>query len=174
MKVLSLLQPWASLVVTKHPNYEGALKQWETRSWKPTDRNLHIIQKHGLLIHASLGWKKSQKELMTSPLFPNYWKEIEPMPFGAIIGFVSVGRILTTYQWENEHLNQTVKQIVHGDNRRVKEEFQFGDYSAGRYAWEFLNYEKFPNPLPVKGSLSLWDYEFDRGITITQKAAKLF
>jgi hypothetical protein len=99
MKVLSLLQPWASLVVTKHPFGNYALKSWETRSWKPNERNLSIIQKDGLLIHASKKWGKEQNELMKKWPFADYKECIDSMPFGAIIGFVSVGQILSTEGW---------------------------------------------------------------------------
>lgn len=77
MKVLSLLQPWASLVVLGH-------KKIETRSWKTDYRG-------EILIHASVG--KPTTEIYnklqgwTIPLgVPVYPK----LPYGEIIGKVTI------------------------------------------------------------------------------------
>lgn len=80
MKVISLLQPWAELVVC------GA-KKYETRSW-------HTNYKGTLLIHASGKFTREQR----------YFCELEPfksalnveLTFGAIIGMVEVEQCLKT------------------------------------------------------------------------------
>lgn len=151
MKVLSLKQPHAGLCVNKHPKRTGALKGWETRSWKPTERNLRIIQKNGMLIHASKTWKKDQVQLMNLLLIRRYENDIAPLDFGAIIGWVRVGRILTTEEWKEEHRNKLPKE-------HFNEEAYFGDYSPNRFAWEFTEFKKLKEPIKVNGSLSLWDF----------------
>jgi hypothetical protein len=37
-------------------------------------------------------------------------------------------------------------------------ERELGDYSPGRYAWLLADPEPFPEPVPCRGSLGLWDY----------------
>jgi hypothetical protein len=38
-------------------------------------------------------------------------------------------------------------------------EFIFGDYSDGRFAWEVPVIEVFAEPIPAKGQLGLWNYK---------------
>src|SRR5215212_7218280 len=78
MKVLSLLQPWASLVVM-------GLKKIETRSWQTSYRG-------ELLIHASLG--KTGGLIAKEPPFVKYIPDFKNLPFGAIIGKVVLENIL--------------------------------------------------------------------------------
>jgi hypothetical protein len=150
MKVLSLLQPWASLLVTKHPLGNHVMKAWETRSWKPSKEMLAIIRKEGLLIHASARWAKEQKNVMKQWPFHMYAHHIGPMPLGSIIGRVTVGDILTSEDW--------LESYCAGDPPgKVLEEKRFGDYSPGRYAWNFPSFQKLPTPVPAIGVLSVWD-----------------
>ena len=158
MKVLSLLQPWASLVVTNNPfacyggNHVG-IKQWETRSWRPKDPALiRQLQTEGLLIHASATYKPQQKLLLQAWPFTEYKKYLPGnLPTGAIIGHVKIGEICTTEQWIS---NST------GENERNQEEYRFGDYSPGRFAWQLLTPQLFAQPIPAKGTLGFWDHEF--------------
>lgn len=68
IKVLSILQPWASLCVTIDPKTGRAAKQIETRSWNTKYRG-------ELLIHASAGkqyLKISSANEVYKKLFDNY------------------------------------------------------------------------------------------------------
>lgn len=163
MKTLSLAQPWASLAVTKHPVHDHAVKDWETRSWKPSKENLGIIQRDGMLIHASLAkhlGKKpariSLRELCYKHPFSDHitgGEGFDLLPFGFIIGRVKVGRIIPTEQWLYE-----AKHADPAHKTRWDEQERLGDYSAGRYAWEMTSFEKFEVPVPMVGKLSLWDF----------------
>jgi hypothetical protein len=133
MKVLSLLQPWASLVLM------GA-KTIETRSWQTPYRG-------ELLIHASLGKKGSV--LCKHPPFSKYIHHFHQLPFGAIIGSVTLQEIVPV-----ETLKLSASRIAH----LTLEEKAFGDYTKGRYAWLLSDPIPFQQPLFVKGSLGLWNY----------------
>jgi hypothetical protein len=156
MKALSLLQPWASLVVTTKPNcsYGGkhiGIKQWETRSWRPQKKEiLDDLVNNGFLIHASLGWKQAQSEFCDSWPYSEY-EHLLPteLPLGKIIGHVFLDRIWTTGEW---------KRNVSGETESNQEEYRFGDYSDGRFAWSLHSPTLFEEPIIVKGSLNLWDY----------------
>lgn len=148
MKVLSLRQPWASLVV-------HGIKKWETRGWRPGDRNRKLIERDGLLIHASL--TKKSASLMGSAPFSNHLSTLGILPYGAIIGRVKIGRLLSTKQWVHE----TAINRLNGDLLlKDVHEKAFGDYSPGRWAWELLEPELFPQPIPFRGKLTIWDYDF--------------
>jgi len=132
-KALSLLQPWASLVVM-------GLKKIETRSWRTAHRGT-------LLIHASQG--KKGKILAAETPFSKYIPDFDCLPFGAIIGQVELEEIIP------------VEQLFYSDarmNALTLEEKAFGDYAKGRYAWILAEPVMFDDMIPVKGGLGLWEY----------------
>jgi activating signal cointegrator 1 len=133
MKTLSLLQPWASLVVMGQ-------KKIETRSWSTAHRG-------ELLIHASLG-KKAGLITQEDP-FKKYIPDFNTLPFGAIIGKVILQDVLRV-----EDLLMSDGEI----NKLSLEERAFGDYGRGRWAWILEDAEEFSKPIYIKGSLGLWEY----------------
>lgn len=151
MKVLSLHQPFASLIVI-------GTKRFETRGWQPGWKNALLMRTEGFLIHASLSKKDSH--LMGSRPFSDHMQAIGKIPYGAILGRAKLGRIITTEEWLKEMMNpgNMLNMTCNGDVWR--DERCFGDYSAGRYAWELLEVERFAEPIPCRGSLSIWNYPF--------------
>lgn len=133
MKVLSLLQPWASLVVM-------GMKKVETRSWRSAYRG-------ELLIHASSG--KKGGILITEPPFKKHISDFHYLPFSAIIGKVILEDIMPVeaLDFSDAHLNLL-----------TLEEKAFGDYTKGRYAWLLLEPVEFKKPILIKGSLGIWSY----------------
>lgn len=131
MYALSLLQPWASLVVM------GA-KTIETRSWSTRHRG-------PLLIHASQG--KAGEIFASDPLFRKYISDFIALPFGAIIGSVTLEKILRT---EDFDLSDAAMNLL------TLEEKAFGDYSSGRYGWLFSDPVVFINPVQARGMPGLW------------------
>ena len=133
MKALSLLQPWASLVVI------GA-KRLETRSWSTNYRGT-------LLIHASSG--KAGSLLSSEPPFSRYINDFNNLPLGAIIGSVILTDIVKV-----EQLQLSEKTI----NQLSLEERAFGDYTPGRYVWILEEAVQFEKTVPIRGTLGLWEY----------------
>jgi len=133
MKTLSLLQPWASLVVM-------GVKKIETRSWKTDYRG-------PLLIHASLGKKGSL--LSAEAPFKKFIKAFKSLPFGSVIGVVLLEDVVPV-----EHLLLSDHELA----SLTMEEKAFGDYSKGRYAWLLTDPKIFDHPIPVKGTLGLWEF----------------
>lgn len=150
MKVISLLQPWASLVVM------GA-KKIETRSWNTKFRG-------EILIHASKKWNAELSNLAEQPPFWDFMKEYWPseeqytpfskLPLGAIIGKVTI---------EHTIISELVKEGHHfhyGSSKRwdfTEQEIAFGDYGSGRYGWLLSDPVKFEKPVTCKGALNLWN-----------------
>lgn len=131
MRVLSLTQPWATLVCL------GAKKN-ETRSW-------HTTYRGPLLIHASKSYPKWAKdyertEPFYSALHPRGYADWVGLSCGHIIGQVEVIDCVSVESLTELNPNEEA----------------FGDYSANRYAWILRNPRFLPKPIPAKGHLGLW------------------
>jgi len=137
IKVLSLLQPWAELVVI------GA-KKIETRGWNTQYRG-------ELYIHSSAKFLQSDLDLrLYDKNFAEYLTDdvVYKMKLGHIIGKVELHDVHST----NDSLLRAALN---------SEEKSFGDYSENRYAWRLRNPVKFKSPKPAKGALSIWEFEHD-------------
>ena len=132
MKAISLLQPWASLVIM-------GVKTIETRSWATKHRG-------SILIHASQG--KAGSLFAIEPPFKKYIPDFNALPFGAILGTVCISAMMRM-----KDLMMTDEWI----NRLTLEEKAFGDYGEGRYAWMLEDARPFRNAVAARGSLHLWD-----------------
>jgi hypothetical protein len=147
MKVISLLQPWASLVVI------GA-KRIETRSWNTKYRG-------PLLIHASkkeFKPVKGMESLMANMLQAGFFDQVEHIPYGAII--CSVNLIDTAGVEEINRPPFYLGAFIHGNYLQLNEaELSFGDYSPNRYGWLLSDPVQFAKPIPAKGQLNLWDFD---------------
>lgn len=141
MKVISLLQPWATLVVI------GA-KQIETRSWNTKFRG-------DILIHASAKFDRAQQMLCRQDPFSKFIQDCSDLPRGAIIGratliYTDTTDLYLTLFGVREKLGW-VKRLI------VENEKAFGDYTPGRYGWLMQRPVPFQKPIPAKGSLGLWE-----------------
>jgi hypothetical protein len=135
MKVLSLLQPWATLVAI------GA-KKIETRAWATDYRGT-------LLIHASKG--KAGSVFADELCFKKYIPDFNSLPFGMIIGQVTLGKILRIEDFALPDIEM---------NKLTIEDKAFGDYKEGRYGWLLIDPIEFENKIPARGHLRLWDFHF--------------
>jgi len=151
LKVISLLQPWATLVVI------GA-KKIETRSWNTKYRG-------PILIHASKSME-SAKEILDNPEIYNSFSialqqadgKIK-LPFGAIIGKVNIVDSIKFEKQDKKCLKLFFNHELKLGWEFTDQELAFGDYSAGRYGWLLNNPVQFKKPIPAKGSRMFWDYE---------------
>ncbi len=130
-KVLSLLQPWASLVVM-------GLKTIETRSWTTAYRG-------PLLIHASKG--AGGEAVAGLPLIQKHIPDFGALPFGAIIGEALLTDVL-----------RIGEAALPPDllPRLTLEERAFGDYGPGRWAWMLDEAAEWQEPMPARGYPGLW------------------
>ena len=136
MRTLSLLQPWASLVVM-------GVKTIETRRWQTSHRG-------PMLIHA--GQRKAGGLIAAEPPILKYIPHFNQLPFGAIIGQVTLTDIMLV---ENLHLSET--EIA----RQSLELNAFGDESINRYAWLLEDAITFTRPIPARGHLHLWQFTIE-------------
>lgn len=167
MKVLSLLQPWASLCV--HTDSNGkALKQIETRSWNTKYRGI-------LLIHASASFNKESALAICKIGAYDYlmkagydWRPYgKPtnIPLGAIIGKVELDGVIRTEDVDVSDDKWKRSKLFHKEDAFNKmncatispQEHAFGDYSEKRFCWLLSNPILFKEPIPCKGQLSIWN-----------------
>jgi hypothetical protein len=132
MKALSLLQPWATLVVLGY-------KRIETRSWATDYRG-------PLLIHAS----RSKAGWAALPVLqlPGAFPEFKDLPFGAIIGEASLRDVVrctllasNAADWEAAMLEGNA----------------FGSYMQ-KYCWLLDDAVAFEEIIPAVGRLGLWEF----------------
>lgn len=129
MKVLSLKEPWASLISEK-------IKVIETRSWKTNYRG-------ELYIHASLK-KINQKDKRIQQVL-NLLEDKE-MKYGHIIAKCTLA--------DCAYMDQKFINSV----KKNKNEYLCGHYEIGRYGWIVTDVEILSNPIPAKGQLGIWNY----------------
>jgi activating signal cointegrator 1 len=149
MKIITLWQPWASLLFTPFKGYE-------TRSWTTNYRG-------GLAIHAAKrpmvgselyaiaygmygvdrGYLGDAEELKPLQKWINEVLDGKELPMGAIIGTCDI-----------KNCNRMSEQMI-GKTSIV--ELSTGDWKAGRFAWKCENAIALPKPIPFKGSQGLRD-----------------
>jgi len=129
MKVLTLREPWASLIGEK-------IKKIETRSWSTNYRG-------ELFIHAGLTTIPKNNERMN-----RLAKELSgSFHYGTIFVKCNLADcILIDEQFAN-HIKETDYLC-----------YDCGDYTPGRYAWVLDNIE-YIEPIQATGRLSIWNYD---------------
>jgi activating signal cointegrator 1 len=139
INAISLTQPWASLVA-------HGFKRYETRSWSTSY--------HGpLAIHASKGFPREAIEVCFEQPFSAALREIGlttpgELPLGQIL---AVGELIRCARAEVTRLAIDSREAA------------FGNYTAGRWAWQISNVRLLEQPVPARGSLGLWKWDTDDG-----------
>lgn len=139
MKVISVWQPFASLLV------EG-YKIFETRTW-PAPQSL-IGQPLGIAATKSI--VPGQKEFIADETFRGFydrlgWPKLIDMPRGCLLGSVT----LDSVELMTEELMDDVSA----------EEQAYGHWTLGNYAWRCTNPVKFDTPIPIVGKQGLYTWE---------------
>jgi hypothetical protein len=135
MKALSLLQPYATLIMLGY-------KRLETRSWQTKHRG-------NLAIHASAGTPAWARDICeTDPYIQRalakHGLSFDALPRGAVLGTVGVRDMLPI----NKELISHISPL----------EFACGDYSMpGRFAWDLFGAVPLAEPILCRGALSVWE-----------------
>lgn len=118
MKVISIKEPYASLIMMKK-------KKIETRSFKTKYRG-------EIYIHASK--TKSNKEYLIDNPKPGY--------------ILCKCNLVDCIYMDEDFINKIKKE----------EEYNYGLYEVGRYAWILDDIEKI-EPIYAKGQLGIWNFK---------------
>lgn len=149
MKALSLTQPWATLVAI------GA-KQVETRSWRTHYRGW-------MAIHAAAGFPQSCREqVMEEPFRSALVAGGCDVPWGTakLAGYLLPrGSVVAVARLVDCRMTGLGGQLEAEWIRKLSDnERSFGDYSPGRYGWILDDVRPFPEPIPARGALGLWEW----------------
>lgn len=145
MKVISIWQPFASLVIEGH-------KFVETRSW-PAPKS---ILKTTIGIAATKNITPDQRAAVQDNTFARYYAEtglpaLDELPRGCILGTVYL---------------HSCDLITEADLEEVTEEEQaFGWWTPGRYAWRLRYPQKYKYPILARGQQGVWDFNDNGAIT---------
>lgn len=141
MKVITVWQPYASLLVWGE-------KRYETRGWQPFKHQLK--QGEIILIHAAVRKPTVyEHRIFMSAVFDDIFVRqqiltLNDLPYGAII---AAARFVCAHPTEAIRNELSVKERA------------LGNYQDGRFAWE-LEVVKVPDaPIPAKGQQGLWTWE---------------
>lgn len=136
MRGLTIWQPYATLLAI------GA-KPHETRSWATNYRGL-------VAIHASMKPTRQVYKMMPTDafssivvsLFSSPEKVDFPLPTGAVIGY---GELVACHKIDDALISSL-----------TPEQLLMGDYTPGRFAWEFRDIVVLEHPVKMRGAQGLW------------------
>lgn len=103
-------------------------------------------------IHASAGKPTRREKLFfeQSKYIADYVPDMELLPYGAIIGEVSLIQIVDT-TW-------LIQNMEHFPEVSWDRELALDDFGPSRFAWQLAAPEPFEKLIPIKGRLGLWEY----------------
>lgn len=149
MPCLTVRQPWALMLAL------GA-KQFETRSWATTYRG-------PIALHAAKGITVDEVECcrdwpFRDALLAAGIKVVRDLPRGAVIATATLVDCIRVAPKFRRSLSE--------------EEERMGDFTTGRFAWQFADMWRLPEPIPATGHLGLWQWmppqcpaEAQKGVT---------
>ncbi|PLR91993.1 ASCH domain-containing protein [Bacillus sp. T33-2] len=140
MKVLSMIQPWASLFIHGEAQYE-------TRTWKTSYQG-------PLAIHTS---KKVDKDVCSYEVIQHLISKLgyttDTLPTGVIIGVCQLENCLKVTEDNRSWAVLENGRIVSG------KDYMLGDFDVGSYAWEVSDRKLLDKFIPAKGRLGLWEHD---------------
>lgn len=150
MRVLSLTQPWASLVAWGE-------KAIETRSWSTPYRG-------PLAIHASSSFPMEAREICRLRIFRESLEGrgidvdrlsrprsgYQPLPLGRIVALCALVEIHRT-----AFIRERIGEVMENGIAFTMKERNFGDFEPGRFAWVLADVQMLKNPIPYRGALGL-------------------
>jgi hypothetical protein len=132
-KVLTLWQPWATLLII------GA-KKIETRpsftSW--------TIEKGIYLVHVAQKWTSELDAISKQSPFKEKLKG-HSLNLGCIIGSIEIIGCFPIFETHNGYF-----ELIGSDTNISEIEIKFGDYREGRFAWITQNPRILQTPIPYK------------------------
>lgn len=143
MKAITVSQPWATLLAS-------GKKRCETRSWKTNYSGeilIHAGKKDPLWGISAMGdeaWAKALLAIIQYEKFDRF----ERFPTGAIIGKATLAGCV-----------QIDRQMAERIREQHPDEYAFGDFTPGRYAWVMDEAVLFDEPVPASGKQGLWNWE---------------
>lgn len=140
MKAITIIQPWATLIALGE-------KRFETRSW-PTKYRGEIA------IHAG---KKLDNDAIQEPeiykaIIKHGFHHMRDLPLGAVVAIANLNDCLKSVDtWTDGYVLENGVLVY-------SPEYEFGDFTPDRYAWEMSNVKQLKEPIKAKGQQGLWNW----------------
>jgi len=153
MKALTLTQPWATLVAI------GA-KSIETRSWYAGYRGpiaIHAAKTFPADCRALCSEEPFRTALCGAGFAPKFCAPLEStpeLPLGAVVATATLFTCLRIGEGDM----QCAADIFGWLKRPMWPDFEFGDFTPGRFAWVLDDIKALKEPIVVRGSLGLWEF----------------
>lgn len=141
MKAITVIQPWATLLIS-------GKKMYETRSWKTNYRGeilIHAGKKDPLWGISAMGKEAWERALLAIGQYGDF-NRFKLFPTGAIIGKANLANCV-----------QIGNQMAERIREQHPDEYAFGDFTPGRYAWMMEDAVLFEKPIPASGKQGLWN-----------------
>ncbi|MBA8881780.1 ASCH domain-containing protein [Phyllobacterium myrsinacearum] len=150
MKVISVWQPWASLIV-------HGMKFFETRTWSAPKS----IIGQTIGIAATKNITPDQRSAYADPEFQRFYEQcglppLEELPRAVLLGTV----LLDSVELITEDFLEEI----------TDEEKAFGWHQLGGYAWRLRYARQLPHPIPIQGKQGIYDWKgFDKLQPVLEK-----
>jgi hypothetical protein len=158
MKAITIWQPWATLIAI------GA-KRFETRGWPTKYRG-------PLAIHAGKQIDKEacEQEPIKSVLAEHGYT-VDNLPTGAVVAIAVLNECFSVKRdiLGGMVLLESDKRSTHFSTR--DNEYHYGDYSSGRYAWELTEVQQLSKQIPAKGQQGFWNWDVEEEWTRIPKCS---
>jgi len=142
MKVLTMIQPWATFLVLR-------VTQHETRTWKTGYRG-------PLAIHAGLTVDKAAcREQLVRSRLDLLGYSADTLPTGVILAACRIADCVRIVDNNGAFAVMEDGRTIGGIDAKI------GGYIPGHYLWEIRNMSPLPEPIPAKGKLGLWEYPLE-------------
>lgn len=154
LPIISLWQPYASLIFAKLPDQANFVKQHETRSFKPPQKYVGGY----IGIHATAKFppiKSIPEDLHELCMDVFGCSYNHSLPQGAILGAVRISGGLPT------------ESVTPWDEDRIA-----GDWTHGRFAWPLSDVTPFSVPLPMKGKQGWWRFDLPPGLAVSSRDSR--
>jgi len=148
MKAITIWQPWATLIAIR-------AKRFETRSWATKYRG-------PLAIHAAkkIDIDACVREPIKS-ILAEHGYTVDNLPTGAVVAIATLSDCQSSVE-EKYRLRDGVWEdgyYLRNETFIGYPEYEIGDFTPGRFAWELTDVQQLLQPIPAKGQQGLWDWE---------------
>lgn len=144
MRILTLTQPWATLVAVR-------AKKFETRSWGTSYRGplaIHAAKGLGPIGGVNALVDYFHRSPFYQALTAAEYQSARDLPLGAIVAVCTLAEVYEIRDnglWANQSLHTLPSEP----------ERSFGDYTPGRFAWRLTDVQTLAAPLPFSGAQGL-------------------
>ena len=180
MKAITIHQPYASLIAVE-------AKKFETRGWATNHRGPMAIHAGAKSFQRFMresfpylvnGWSYHHNYaaglafleqlaavyydtpfIKTNPM--SFVRRLEPLlPRGAVIATADLVECHSIHRDPKTHrIRLSGSRGMQGGVSMCSPEAFFGDYTPGRFAWEWANVKPLSQPAPCRGQQGLWNWE---------------